>query len=231
LIITDLSPTDQDLNDEYDFILNNSQNINHTKRTYCIQSKEFISGFTLRFSNFIFGNLMLKQNDINFDEKQLTNTLSRNNVTKAIVNTFGYITPLKNNMSCSSKLQEEMFNKLRRLYPESQAKLSRLDGSKIAILKVGDIIVSQDNKLDVILEQYLIASNSRLFLTYGNINFELLKTSPEYRYNIANNLLGYKNLNTSRYIGELVRNSIIKRDIPFGKAITSDIKLQMLSAL
>lgn len=224
LKITDLSPADQENSDEYDFIFNKPI----CKRLYLLESTETIGNCTVTFSNFLFGNLTIDENSPDYDKKSLISTFSRKNVVQAILNDFGFISTTSSS-GCSSKYQNEMFNKLIKFQP--QAKFNRIDGSRISILKIGSITLARPNKLEEYLDQYLISSNSRLFLSYGKINFELLEISPHYQYQVANFLLGYTNLNSSSYIGSLKCNSIIKLNVPFGKAATSGIKTRLKVAL
>lgn len=227
LSIRDLSSNLQNISDEYDYILENRSM--KRKRIYQVTCTEVLNSFTVQYVNYVFGHLCIESDDSSYNKEKLISILSRKNVVNALLDSFGFISE-DSSVTCSLKEQDDMFKKFSQL--QSPASVNRQDGSTITILKVGTLSVSYPNKISEKLDQYLICSNSKLYLVYGRIDFSLIETSNEYRYNLANILLSYEQLNKSRYVGSLVGNTIIKSPIPFGgRAVTSKFKTSLKVAL
>ena len=224
LIITDLSDAEQDIEDEYSFILNTPS----TMRSYKIESCEQIDDVIIKFSNTIYGNFCIDELSENFNKEQLVNTFTRSKIVGSLINSFGYmsvdgITP--------SDMKARVFNRLKSSQPHRM--LTRTDHSKVFILKIGDMTVSKGCLVEP-MGQFLVFSTdlknwtSQVFLCYAKINMDLLESSELYRSNVANVLVDVDNLNSSRYIGAVLEEDVASRakkiDIPFAEPLAVSVK-------
>lgn len=215
ITITDMTDSEQNYQDEYNFILNSKRQA----RKYLLQTQEKANdGRTiLKYSNYVFGNF-----DISYPntDKRLMYLFSRNNVVNSILKSYGYMN-LDGN-TCTNELKQAIFSNLCRKQPS--AHLRRVDASEIVVLRIGSMTISSPNSLEETLEQYLVCNldnsrNRQLYLCYGRINFNLLKTLPRYNYTVANILLSTYNLNSSSYIGSISGNSVVKSSISFEDSV------------
>lgn len=224
LIITDLSDAEQDIEDEYSFILNTPS----TMRSYKIESCEQIDDVIIKFSNTIYGNFCIDELSENFNKEQLVKTFTRSKIVDSLINSFGYmsvdgITP--------SDMKARVFNRIKSAQPHKM--LIRTDHSKVFILKIGDMTVSKGCLVEP-MGQFLVFSTdlknwtSQVFLCYAKINMDLLESSELYRNNVANVLVGVDNLNSSRYIGAVLEKDVASRakkiDIPFAEPLAVSVK-------
>lgn len=223
LSITDITEKEQDIEDEYSFILNIPAKV----RRYELKSRETKNDVTIEFSNYIFGNFCIDENSEDYSKPLLINTFSRNHVIESTINCFGFMTTNEDELPYSGSLRNEIFQKIQKVQPN--VLLTRKDNSKVFILKVGDITIStKDTKEN--MGQFLVFSAdaqkwvSQVYLCYAKINMDLLETSKLYKYNVANVLVSPENLNSSRYIGTVIENEIAidieKLDIPFADSVS-----------
>ena len=229
LSITDMTTLEQDINDEYNFIFN----LPNPKRIYLVSCTENVGDFSFIFSNYVFGNFTLDSKSKYYDEKKLSTTFVHGKIMCSVINSLGFIS-LYNPKECTPYIIQNIFE----IYCKTanHVKLVRNDHSAVSVLQVGAIIVSKaDEPIDV-LGQYLIVSSNKkgevnqFYLCYGKIDFDLIKTSPQYKYDAANILLAEKNLAESCYIGSMEDEYLRKKEIPFGEPIIS-IKKDVLELL
>ena len=223
LSITDITDKEQDIEDEYSFILNIPAKI----RRYELKSTETKNGVTVEFSNYIFGNFCIDENSENYNKSQLLNAFSRNLVIEATINCFGFMSTNDDENKYSEHLRDEIFQKIKQTQP--CVLLTRNDNSKVFILKVGDVKISSKDTEES-LSQFLVFSadlqkwTSQVYLCYAKINMNLLETSKLYRYNVANVLVSPDNLNSSRYIGTVLEDELAmgieKLDLPFADSVS-----------
>lgn len=223
LSITDITDKEQDIEDEYSFILNIPAKI----RRYELKSTETKNGVTVEFSNYIFGNFCIDENSENYNKSQLLNAFSRNLVIEATINCFGFMSINDDENKYSEHLRDEIFQKIKQTQP--CVLLTRNDNSKVFILKVGDVKISSKDTEES-LSQFLVFSadlqkwTSQVYLCYAKINMNLLETSKLYRYNVANVLVSPDNLNSSRYIGTVLEDELAmgieKLDLPFADSVS-----------
>lgn len=221
--ITDITEKEQDIEDEYSFILNIPAKV----RRYELKSRETKNNVTIEFSNYIFGNFCIDENSENFNKSLLINTFSRNRVIEATINCFGFMSTNDDENQFNGHLRNEIFQKIQKV--QSPVLLTRNDNSKVFILKVGDITISTKDTNES-MSQFLVFSAdfqkwvSQVYLCYAKINMNLLETSELYRYNVANVLVSPDNLNSSRYIGTVIENEIAigihKLDVPFADSVS-----------
>ena len=232
LSITDFTDKEQDIEDEYSFILNIPAKV----RRYELRSRETKNDVTIEFSNYIFGNFCIDENSDGFNKSLLINTFSRSRVIDALMNSFGFMSINEDENKYSETLRNEIFQKLNKVQPSYM--LTRSDNSKVFILKVGDILIYTKDS-DEKMGQFLVFSadmqkwTSQVYLCYAKINMELLETSALYRYNVANVLVNPTNLNNSRYIGTVLEDEIAigieKLDVPFADPVS--IPLENISSI
>lgn len=223
LSITDITDKEQDIEDEYSFILNIPAKI----RRYELKSTETKNGVTVEFSNYIFGNFCIDENSENYNKSQLLNAFSRNLVIEATINCFGFMSINDDENKYSEHLRDEIFQKIKQTQP--CVLLTRNDNSKVFILKVGDVKISSKDTEES-MSQFLVFSadlqkwTSQVYLCYAKINMNLLETSKLYRYNVANVLVSPDNLNSSRYIGTVLEDELAmgieKLDLPFADSVS-----------
>lgn len=223
LSITDITDKEQDIEDEYSFILNIPAKI----RRYELKSTETKNGVTVEFSNYIFGNFCIDENSENYNKSQLLNAFSRNLVIEATINCFGFMSTNDDENKYSEHLRDEIFQKIKQTQP--CVLLTRNDNSKVFILKVGDVKISSKDTEES-MSQFLVFSadlqkwTSQVYLCYAKINMNLLETSKLYRYNVANVLVSPDNLNSSRYIGTVLEDELAmgieKLDLPFADSVS-----------
>lgn len=223
LSITDITEKEQDIEDEYSFILNIPAKV----RRYELKSRETKNNVTIEFSNYVFGNFCIDETSENFNKSLLINTFTRNRIIEATINYFGFISTNENENQFSGHLRNEIFQKIQKVQPT--VLLTRNDNSKVFILKVGDITISTKDTKES-MSQFLVFSadlqkwTSQVYLCYAKINMNLLETSKLYRYNVANVLVSPDNLNSSRYIGTVLEDElsmqIQKLDVPFADSVS-----------
>lgn len=232
LSITDITEKEQDIEDEYSFILNIPAKV----RRYELKSRETKNDVTIEFSNYIFGNFCIDENSESFNKPLLINTFSRNRVIEATINCFGFMSTTDDENQYNGHLRNEIFQKIQKLQPP--VLLTRNDNSKVFILKVGDITISTKDTTEK-MNQFLVFSAdlqkwvSQVYLCYAKINMDLLETSKLYRYNVANVLVSPTNLNSSRYIGTVLENELAmeieKLDVPFADSVS--VPLENISSI
>lgn len=230
LSITDYTDKNQDIEDEYSFILNIPPKV----RRYELRSRETKGDVTIEFSNYIFGNFCIDEKSEDFNKSLLINTFSRNRVIDALINSFGFISTNESENVYNGTLRNEIFQKITKVQPSCM--LARQDKSKVFILKVGEILIYTKDSEEK-MGQFLIFSadmkkwTSQVYLCYAKINMELLETSEIYRFNVANILAKPSNLNNSRYIGTVMEDELAigieKLDVPFADSVS--IPLEHLS--
>lgn len=192
-IITDLAPNVQSDLDEYALFLGQKRQ----KRVIKIQEKLQYKQETAIFSNLFFTSLLPQ----NFLEEHLT----RKSLENSLINQLGFIGRKKENASISEK--KDMITMFHLTYKKSGI-IARIDGSKLGILKVGEISINTLTNT-YIVDQLLIKSNSIFYLVYANLDFDLLKISPQYELLVATKLLSSKNLNSEQYVGTITEDGKI----------------------
>ncbi|MCR5146911.1 MAG: hypothetical protein K6B70_06185 [Clostridia bacterium] len=222
LTITDITEKEQDIEDEYSFILNLPAKV----RCYELKSRETKNNVTIEFSNYIFGNFCIDENSENYNKALLVNTFSRSRIIEATINCFGFMSTDDENQ-LNDNIRKEIFQKFQKLQPP--VLLTRNDSSNVFILKIGDITISTQSTKEN-MGQFLIFSAdyqkwvSQVYLCYSKINMDLLETSNLYRYNVANVLVSPVNLDSSRYIGTVIEDEIAleieKLDLPFADSVS-----------
>lgn len=205
--ITDLSNLEQDFQDEYNFILGNKRQT----RKYLLELSELAPDgkSNVIFRNFIFGNFSL-----DFSSTNLGTLFTRSNVISNVLMNYGYIS--RSGEKCSNSIKQAIFANLTNT--NSYASLRRADDSPVAVLKIGDVTVYSNNNIVERHDQYLVcsidsANHHQIYVCYGNIDFDLLACSEDYNHSVANVLLSVQNLISSRYIGSILGDSIIKSSV------------------
>lgn len=210
-----------DFLDEYCMVLDGKLPVH----TFILEYTEVLNGYTLIYNNYIFGNFRISNDNFAINKSLLLSALERKKVVAAILESFGYIS-LDDTDKCSAKLKKEIFESISSTEPSIT--MNRNDSSRIAILQIGDINLSDDDTINQYLIMDIDIENlaANMYLSYGEIDIEKVNTSFEYYNNVANILLSRENLNKSAYIGTLDGTDIVRNeDLDFGPAILSSKEL------
>ena len=192
---------------------------------FILKYTEVVNGYTLVYSNKIFGNFRINTESCIANKSKFLSALKREKIAAALLESFGYIS-LDDTDKCSAKLKKEIFESISSTEPSIT--MNRNDSSRIAILQIGDINLSDDDTINQYLIMDIDIENlaANMYLSYGEIDIEKVNTSFEYYNNVANILLSRENLNKSAYIGTLNGTDIVRNeDLDFGPAICSSKEL------
>lgn len=211
--IIDCTNDEEDIMDEYHFILNNSVPTHQFKLTF----QQVVEEYSITYTNYVFGNFRIHHEDCN--NFGLLKLFERDKIIQAIFETYGFISI--DGKECTVKLKNKIFDLLVQLQPSLI--LNRNDFTRVALIKIGEIEISSP-KGNEKMDQYLItdidASNLKntLYISYGFIDFDKANNSLEYYNDVANTLLSRKNLNDACYIGSIENSEVIRKKYDFGGA-------------